>query len=282
MEVTNDKSCSWINDLIPRKISPSLKNNHNCEWLVVGAGYTGLSAARKLAELNPNQKIILIDSQIAGEGASSRNSGYLVDTTLNDGFSSNKELKNYKLKSDIYALGINVVKKFVEQYQVDCDWNEGGKYFASSKIEDKKILIKFSETLNKLGFDHKILDNNQLTKKLGTKFYNIALHTKGGVLLHPGKLARSMVNALPNNVELFENSSLLNWFSLKDYIICEFKNAKVKANKIIFATNGFLNSLGIKVNYNFPITLTASMTRPLTDKEFKLIGEPKEWGGITC
>ena len=41
MEVTNDKSCSWINDLIPRKISPSVKNNHDCEWLVVGAGYTG-------------------------------------------------------------------------------------------------------------------------------------------------------------------------------------------------------------------------------------------------
>ncbi len=32
------------------------------------------------------------------------------------------------------------------------------------------------------------------------------------------------------------------------------------------------------MNYNFPITLSASMTRPLTDDEFKLIGQPKEWG----
>ena len=52
--------------------------------------------------------------------------------------------------------------------------------------------------------------------------------------------------------------------------------------KIIFATNGFLKSLGIKSNYNFPLTLTASMTRPLTDEEFKSIGEPKEWGVLTC
>ena len=37
-------------------------------------------------------------------------------------------------------------------------------------------------------------------------------------------------------------------------------------------------SLGIKSNYNFPITFTASMTRSLTDKEFKSIGNPKEWG----
>ena len=48
--------------------------------------------------------------------------------------------------------------------------------------------------------------------------------------------------------------------------------------KIIFATNGFLKSLGIKKNYNFPLTLTASMTRSLSDKEFKSIGEPNEWG----
>jgi glycine/D-amino acid oxidase-like deaminating enzyme len=39
-----------------------------------------------------------------------------------------------------------------------------------------------------------------------------------------------------------------------------------------------LKSLGIKSNYNFPITLTASMTRSLTDDEFKSIGQPKEWG----
>ena len=278
MEVINDNNCSWVNDLNPRNKSQSLKNNHDCEWLIVGAGYTGLSAARKLSELNPNQKIILVDAQTAGEGASSRNSGYLVDTTLNDGFTSNKELQIYKKKSDIYTLGINVVKKFIEEYQVDCDWNECGKYFASSKIVDKKILMKFSDTLYKLGFNHKLLNNNELSKKLGTKFYNIALYTKGGILLHPGKLARSMVNALPSNVELYEDSSLLNWSSLKDYISCEFKNGKIKTKKIIFATNGFLKSLGIKVNYNFPITLTASMTRPLTDMEFKLIGQPKEWG----
>ena len=52
----------------------------------------------------------------------------------------------------------------------------------------------------------------------------------------------------------------------------------MKTKKIIFATNGFLKSLGIKVNYNFPITLTASMTRSLTDEEFESIGEPNEWG----
>ena len=278
MEVVNDNTCSWINDLTPRSNIESISSDLDCEWLIVGAGYTGLSAARKLGQLYKNQKIILVDAQLAGEGASSRNSGYLVDTTLNDGFTSNKELDNYKKKADIYKLGIEAIKKFIKEYQVDCDWNECGKYFASSKDEDKKILENFSDTLSKLGFEHSLLSNKDLENRLGTNFYNIALHTKGGILLHPGKLVRAMVDTLPENVSLYENSSLLDWTKINDTVICKFKNGSLKTKKIIFATNGFLKSLGIKSNYNFPITLTASMTRSLTDEEFESIGQPKEWG----
>ncbi len=278
MEVVNDNTCSWINDLTPRSNIQTISSDLHCEWLIVGAGYTGLSAARKLGQLYPNQKILLVDAQLAGEGASSRNSGYLVDTTLNDGFTSNKELENYKKKADIYKLGIEAIKRFIKEYQVDCDWNECGKYFASSKKEDKKILENFSDTLSKLGFEHNLLSNNDLKKRLGTNFYNIALHTKGGILLHPAKLARAMIDTLPENVSLYENSLLVNWKKINDIVICNFKNGSVKTNKIIFATNGFLKSLGIKSNYNFPITLTASMTRSLSDEEFETIGKPKEWG----
>ena len=278
MEVVNDNRCSWINDLNPRTNIKTISSDLNCEWLIIGAGYTGLSAARKLGQLYPNQKILLVDAQLAGEGASSRNSGYLVDTTLNDGFTSSKELDNYKKKADIYKIGIEAVKKFIKEYQVDCDWNECGKYFASSKSEDKYILENFSDTLSKLGFNHNLLFNKELTKKLGTNFYNIALYTKGGILLHPGKLVRAMIDTLPENINLFENSLLLNWKKVNSTINCNFKNGSIKTKKIIFATNGFIKSLGIKTNYNFPITLTASMTRPLTDKEFISIGEPKEWG----
>ena len=278
MEVVNDNNCSWINDLNKRNNTQIISSDLDCEWLIVGAGYTGLSAARKLGQLYPNEKIILVDAQLAGEGASARNSGYLVDTTLNDGFTSNKELENYKKKADIYKLGIEAVKKFIKEHQVNCDWNECGKYFASSKDKDKKVLENFSKTLSKLGFKHDILFNKDLKKKLGTNFYNIALYTKGGILLHPGKLVRAMIDTLPENVSLYENSFLLNWRKLNGIINCDFKNGSIKTKKIIFATNGFLKSLGIKANYNFPLTLTASMTRPLLDNEFMSIGEPKEWG----
>ena len=51
MQVINDDSCSWINDLSPRTNVKSLDKNYDCEWLIIGAGYTGLSAARKLGQI---------------------------------------------------------------------------------------------------------------------------------------------------------------------------------------------------------------------------------------
>ena len=278
MNLINDNNCGWINDLNKRLNIKTLNKDKFCDWLIVGAGYTGLSAARKLSELHPNQKIIIVEAQLAGDGASGRNSGYLVDTTLNDGFTSNKELSNYKKKTDIYKLGIEAVKEFIKEHQVECDWNEAGKYFASSNDRDEKVLINFSNTLSKLGFEYNFCNNKELHKKLGTSFYNLSLYTKGGILLHPGKLVRAMIDTLPDSVELIEKCQLLKWKKIKDNIHCKFENNNIITKKIIFCTNGFLKSLGIKKSYNFPLTLTASMTRPLTNSEFKSIGEPKEWG----
>ena len=278
MEVVNDNYCSWINDLSPRSNIKTLSANLNCEWLIIGAGFTGLSAARKLGQIEKNKKIILVDAQLAGEGASSRNSGYLVDTTLNDGFTSNKDIDAYKKKVKIYDLGIKAVKKYIKEYQVDCDWNECGKYFASSKLEDEKKAKSFSSLLNDLNYENKILFKDDLKKKLGTSFYNVAVFTKGGILLNPGKLIRSMIDTLPENVDLFENTQLLSWSKINDKIECQFKNNQIQSKKIIFCANGFLRFLNVKKNYSFPITLTASMTRPLNDEEFKNIGSPNEWG----
>ncbi len=59
MEVVNDNSCSWVNDLSPRNNVQALSSDLDCEWLIIGAGYTGLSAARKLGQIYPNKKVLL-------------------------------------------------------------------------------------------------------------------------------------------------------------------------------------------------------------------------------
>ncbi|WP_416882486.1 FAD-dependent oxidoreductase [Marivita sp.] len=51
------------------------------DWLVVGAGITGLSAAHRLGELVPQDRVLLVDARPVGWGASGRNSGFLLDLT---------------------------------------------------------------------------------------------------------------------------------------------------------------------------------------------------------
>ena len=157
LKIINDNGCGWLNQLPKRLNIKKLNENLKSDYLIVGAGYTGLSAARKLSEIDKNKRIIIVDAQLAGEGGSSRNSGYLVDTTLNDGFTSNSDIENYKKKTKIYELGIKSVKKYIKEHQVDCDWNESGKYFASSKIEDESKAKSFSRLLNSLNYENKLI-----------------------------------------------------------------------------------------------------------------------------
>jgi len=63
----------------------------------------------------------------------------------------------------------------------------------------------------------------------------LALYTKGGILLHQGKLARATVETLPDNIELLENSQLNEWSKNNDIISCKFNNHKIATKKIIFA-----------------------------------------------
>ena len=84
MNIINDNTCVWLTNLPKRASYKTLTKDLNCDYLIIGAGYTGLSAARKLSELDNSKKITIVDAQLAGEGGSARNSGYLVDTTLND------------------------------------------------------------------------------------------------------------------------------------------------------------------------------------------------------
>ena len=233
MDLINDNSCGWTNQLPERSNIKLLDQDIYCDYLIVGAGYTGLSAARKLSDIKKDKKIVLIDAQLAGEGGSSRNSGYLVDTTLNDGFTSNSDKENYVKKTKIYHLGIEAVRKFIKEYQVDCDWNECGKYFASSKMHDETKAQSFSKLLNSLGFKNKILFNKELTEKLGTPFYKIGVFTSGGILLNPGKLARAMVDTLPDNVKVYENSQINSWKKINNKIECFTKKNKITTKKII-------------------------------------------------
>ena len=76
----NDETCGWANLLPPRpRPVRRVAGSMHFDWAIVGAGYAGLAAARRIAELAPGQSIAVIDAGRAGEGAAGRNSGFAVE-----------------------------------------------------------------------------------------------------------------------------------------------------------------------------------------------------------
>ena len=80
-----DATNGWSRILPPREPTPALKGDVRADWLVVGAGFAGLAAARRLAENRPDDHIVLLDAHEVGEGASGRNSGFAIDLPHNVG-----------------------------------------------------------------------------------------------------------------------------------------------------------------------------------------------------
>ena len=142
MQPSNDQTCGWIRDIPLRPARSPLAKSIVADWVIVGAGYTGLSAARSLSQLRPNDRIVVIEANKAGEGASARNSGYLVDSTLNDGHLTDNALQQFLSKYQLNKLGKETVRDFVNDHRVDCDWNECGKFHATALEQNEDKLGK--------------------------------------------------------------------------------------------------------------------------------------------
>ena len=69
----------WRGILPPRKSHKQLDENQNADYLVIGAGFAGLSAARRLNQLQPDAKIVVLEACEVSEGPAGRNSGFMID-----------------------------------------------------------------------------------------------------------------------------------------------------------------------------------------------------------
>jgi len=283
----NDDQCGWSNLLSPRRYTNEAVGSITADWLIVGAGYTGLAAAYAFAKQHPNQKIVIIDAQAAGEGASARNSGYLVDSTLNDGHLTDTGLSSYRDKYHLNKAGLNTVEQMVREHNIECDWNPVGKIHATSHSRNQPKLQNYSETLTSLELPHKILNQKELIARTGTSYYLGAVETEGAVMLQPAALARGMIARLQDNVSLYEFSPMISWDKIsvsnrQNTITVNTPKSVISARNILFSVNGFMAANKIKQSRVFPLTLTASLTRPLTDSEYESIGSPVEWGILSA
>ena len=121
-----DKTNGWSGILTQRTANPSLDADKAADWIVLGGGYAGLSAARRLAENCPDQHIALIDAGMAGENASGRNSGFAIDLPHNVG-SSLDELEGSHRFMRLARMAIDHLEGIVQKHTIACDWSRRGQ-----------------------------------------------------------------------------------------------------------------------------------------------------------
>ena len=276
----NDESCGWVHTTTEMPPFPRLEEDLHADWVIVGAGFTGLAAAYRIAELRPDDSVILLDSEQAGKGASSRNSGYIVDITLNDGGSSLADEHTQLVKSKLNRSGLELLRKRVRQYKINCEWDESGKFHCAADSSNIPKLKTFEKFLSQSSIPHKVWHKDELSQRLGTAYYRHAVQTMSGVLVNPAALVNGLLENLPSRVRIYEHSPVLDIQKGKSVRLTTAKGT-VTADRAIIAVNAFMPQLGFKRNRVFPLTLTASLTRQLTQQEYEAIGKPDPGGVLS-
>ncbi len=276
----DDDTCGWVRVLPPRKDVRRVAGRQSYDWAVVGAGYTGLAAARRLAEHHPDKSIAVIDAQRAGEGAAGRNSGFAVEISPSPNPKVVSPQATYGRSYRINRFGQSLLRQLVEKHQIACDWRESGKYQSAAEEHHFGRLDAFAQHLEALGIPHEVLGKDELAARLGTRHYGRAVHTKQTVLVQPAALTRGLALNLPANVTLLEESPVLE-FETGSGVTFTCPSGTVRADKAILATNSYLPQFGVWRNQLISFTLTAALSRPLTEDEHQSLGAPEPWGVIS-
>lgn len=280
-QAINDESCGWVHTTSKAPSFSPLEQDIQADWVVVGAGFTGLAAAYRIAELNPTDSIVLLDAEQAGKGASSRNSGYIVDTTLNDGGSTLADEQTQLDKNRLNSTGLDLLRQRVGQFNIPCDWDESGKFHCAADSRNIPKLKNFEGFLERAGLEHQVWSKNELTTRLGTSYYQHAVQTRSGVLVNPAALINGLIANLPGNVQLYEHTPVTD-IQQGSTICLATPKANIRADRAIIAVNALMPKNGFKTSRVFPLTLTASMTRPLNEEEYNSIGRPEPWGVLSA
>lgn len=277
--------CGWIAQAGSSPLREPLKGAQQADWLVIGAGITGLSAAHALAQMHPQARIVVVDRQRAAQGASARNSGFVVahehpaagELLGSDGFAG------YQVDTAIGRAAADEVRKQITRHGIECDFRELGYFFAVSDPRKLTHVEAKLQTLRAVGASAQFLQGAPLLEKLGNRHYRAAIWCgNGNALLQPAKYVRGLFDALPPTVTVYENTDIAGLERLGDgRVRARGQNGSVEAKQVLVCLNAFIPRAGIDDSGTFAMELSASLTRPLSDQEFQTLGAPAPWGVLS-
>ena len=272
----DDSTNGWNNILPPRNPNPPLTDTVSPDWVVVGAGFAGLAAARRLAENRPQDQIILLEAQNLAGAASGRNAGFAID--LPHGQQLQDELSVMPRHIRLARSAIDYLQQQIDTHSIECQWSSRGQYHGAVSAHAFRTEIEpFARVLDQLGEPYRLLDRQQLADEIGTSYYHGALYAPGAFLMNPAALVRGLGDSQPENVTIYENSPVIT-ANYGGKITLTTPNGCVRAQQLILGTGICTEEFGFYKRSLLPIALSASLSRSLTIEEQKALGGQEDWG----
>ncbi len=271
---------AW-NDVLPTAAPSVVLSDHlNADWLVIGAGFAGLSATRRLSQLHPDARIVLLEARRVGSGPAGRNSGFMIDlphdlSSSDYGGDTEQDLKQIRMN----RAGIDFAADMAADFGLSEEaFVRSGKVNAAATDAGTRHNQDYAAHLAKLGERSEMLDAQQMQTLTGTGYYQSGLYTPGTAMIQPALFVRGLAGGLQSNrVQVFEESPVVE-LSKSDVWTAKTPSGSVSAPKVILAVNGHANSFGHFKGRLLHVFTYASMTRALTEDEVKRLGGEKRWG----
>lgn len=262
--------------MLPKRTANApLAADSDCDIAVIGAGYTGLAAARRCAELDPQARIAVLDSSEVGEGNPGRNSGFMLEIALaND--AEPQQLDRMTACNRLIANTMARLRDLVEKHRISCGLVRAGTYRAAAGATGAAALRKYRAFLDAAQLPYEALDRRRLRERVGTDFYNEGLYSPHCYLVQPAALVRGLAGSLPSSVALYENSPVVAIEKGRGRWTARTPAASLHSPKLIVANNAFCKPLGIAQARIVAMYTYAALTEPLPATGG--FGSDPEWG----
>nr|WP_210304034.1 FAD-binding oxidoreductase [Rhizobium esperanzae] len=244
---------------------------------IIGGGFAGLSAARRLSRLDPAAKVAVLEAGVVGEGPAGANSGFIIDLpheVSSDDFSGESEAK-FRQSVFIQRSAIALAREMAAENGWGKEvFDPCGRYSVAISSEGDKHLEDYAAQLTKMGEDHRLLDVREIQAVTGSPAYTSGLFMPGTVIVQPAAYIRGVADCLKEPVALYERTPALSFERLGTGWLVKTPQGSVQAAKIIMANNGHAESFGFFRGRLLHVFTYASLTEAFDPSR---LGGERKW-----
>lgn len=275
------RKLSFWHDSLPGPLLPrsSLENDIDVDIAIAGAGYTGLWTAYYLTQLDPTLSIAIIESDIAGFGASGRNGGWC--SSYLSGLEAALEkpaLKDaaIRLQRQMFD-AVKEVGRVSERESIDCHFDQSGQVEAAilpAQLQRAHELVDF---MHSLGFDEEDflhLTQQQLGEHINVNGALGGMYMSHCAAIHPARLACGLADVLEaRGVDIFEQTPVVS-LHRQGFTT---PAGHVKAGITILATEGYTRTIKGLERKLIPVHSMMIVTEPLSEQQLGKTGLSKRY-----